>query len=114
MGEASRRRMRRAEAKFSGKPMAAAEPPRMYESITVLLPKAAAREMRAEMAHRLERYPNLSQADYAAALIESAVERERQMREAQAAQANLVQAPTAEQVATVLTQPAVVGKRTPR
>jgi hypothetical protein len=114
MGEASRRKQRRAEAVLTGKPMAPPEPVQMFENITVLVPKAVATELRAELAVRRKQYPKLDQADYAAALLESAVERERQMREAQTAEASLVQAATPAQVARVLSTPAAVGKRTPR
>jgi len=115
MGEASRRAAVRREAAFAAKPVAqyAAQVP-MVRTFQVDIPKSVESELRAEFRIRQRTYPKLTLRDYVGALVESAVERERQMREAQEAQAQLVVPATTEQVAKVLSRPATVGTRTPR
>jgi hypothetical protein len=83
----------------------------MREQVTLDLTKVVVGELRAELAHRQKAYPRLDLKGYVEALVESAVERERQQREAQEQAASLVMTPTAAQTAQVLSKMAPAVKR---
>lgn len=78
----------------------------MVEQIAVLVPKPVAKELRAELAHRQKdpKYRRLTQSEYAAAILEAGVERERQEREARERATAVIAVPTAAQTAQVLSK----------